>query len=193
MYRTGKRIKTIWVNLHLQPRSPPAFWALNAWCFYFNSWGRVIYLAQIFGIDAVPSVVLLQINSSSPQWESHRGSVETRQSCSNDTMDWWSRHWKVKATIRYCIKLYNLRGQVGTETTDARLFAEKSSSSHRIGVHFYRNWVRPTGSEEATELRICASSNLIPGVEKWASMASVVGVQKHYKPTWTILTTQRCY
>ncbi len=30
--------------------------------------GEVFYLSRMLGIDAVPSVALLQVNSSSPQW-----------------------------------------------------------------------------------------------------------------------------
>ena len=117
--------------------------------------------------------------------------------------------------------LFSSETEFGPQNRSSSL--QKLSSTHRIRVHLYRNWVRPTESEfistetefdpqnqsswkeilciqfnsslglklipgkmmmifctaseetltEAAELRICASSNLIPGVKKWASMASV--------------------
>ena len=53
-----------------------------------------------------------------------------------------------------------------TDTTEARLFAQESSSTHRIGVHFYRNcpaelYTSNSISVDAAEPEFCGS-NLIP-------------------------------
>ncbi len=78
---------------------------------------------------------------------------------------------------------------VGAGATEAHIFPQKLSSTHRLEVHLYRNWVGPTETEFMNFLysfwrnpdgsrwtkNLCVVE-LDCRAKKWASLASVVAV-----------------